>query len=270
MHEKGDVLKNYEKILQMWTSYNIKTVTDLDFRLNSFRVQFAYNSVKIENPEVTYHATREIFEDNMVKTFKGSPNTLTEINNQRKCYSFLLSKIIAKEPIALDLIKEAHEITTMGTYDDRRFFELGERPGAFKKNDFVVGRNDVGSLPEEVEVDVAELLGEIADVRNLEAPIKVLKAATYFHMHFEYIHPFAEGNGRVGRTMINYFLMAHNHPPLIVYDENREDYYKALEHYGEAEDIEPLFIFFQHQLEKTWIKALERHDKMKRLPVIGR
>jgi len=247
----------------MWASYDIKTVTDLDLRLNSFRVQFAYNSAKIENPEVTYSATREIFEDKSVKTFKGSPDTLTEINNQRKCYAFLLPKIIAKELMTLDLIKEAHEITTMGTYDDRRFFELGERPGEFKKNDFVIGRNDVGSLPEEVEADLTELLSEIADEKSFSDPVKVMKAATYFHMRFEYIHPFADGNGRVGRTMMNYFLMLHNHPPLIVYDEDREKYYAALEHFNEGEDIELLFDFFLHQLNKTWGNALERHNKRK-------
>jgi len=259
--ERVFTLTDYEKTLEMWESYDIKTVADLDLRLNSFRVQFAYNSAKIENPEVTYNATREVFEDKSVKTFKGSPETLTEISNQRKCYAFLLPKIMSKEPMTLDLIKEAHEITTMGTYDDRRFFELGERPGEFKKSDFVVGRNDVGSLPEEVEADLTELLDEIADVKNLSEPKKVMKAATYFHLRFETIHPFADGNGRVGRTMMNYFLMVHNHPPLIVYDDDREEYYKALEHFDKGEDIEPLFDFFTQQLNKTWAKALERHNK---------
>ncbi|MCL2373215.1 MAG: Fic family protein [Defluviitaleaceae bacterium] len=254
-------MNNYEKILQMWAGYNISTLTELDLRLNSFRVQFAYNSAKIENPEVTYHATREVFEGEVVKTFKGSPDTLTELSNQRKCYSFLLPKIIAKEPMTLGLIKEAHEITTMGTYDDRRFFELGERPGEFKKNDFVVGRNEVGSLPEEVEADLTSLIEEISTVQKLDDPAQILKAATYFHICFEYIHPFADGNGRVGRTMMNYFLMVHDHPPLVVYDEDRQEYYDALEQYSEEEDIEPLFIFFKQQLEKTWIKMLERHNK---------
>jgi len=254
-------LTNYEKILRMWESFNIQTVADLNLRLNNFRVQFAYNSAKIENPEVTYYATREIFEDTIVKTFKGSPETLTEISNQRKCYTFLLPKIMANEPITLDLIKEVHEITTMGTYDDRRFFELGERPGMFKKNDFVVGKNEVGSIPEEVEADLSELLEEISDVAILTKPSKVLKAATYFHMRFKFIHPFADGNIRVGRTMMNYFLMIHKHPPIIVYDENREEYYEALEHYGVGENLEPLFTFFEQQLKKTWAKPLERHEK---------
>ncbi|MCL2199274.1 MAG: Fic family protein [Defluviitaleaceae bacterium] len=74
-----------------------------------------------------------------------------------------------------------------------------------------------------------------------------MKAATYFHMRFETIHPFADGNGRVERTMMNYFLMIHNHPPLIVYDEDREEYYAALEHYNNDEDIELLYSFFMRQ-----------------------
>ncbi|MCL2378110.1 MAG: Fic family protein [Defluviitaleaceae bacterium] len=254
-------LANYENIIQMWKSYGIKTVIDLDIRLNNFRVQFAYNTTKIENPEVTYHATREVFEDKSVKIFTGSPETLAEISNQRKCYGFLLPKIMAKEPITLALIKEAHEITTMGTYDDRRFFELGERPGKFKRNDFVVGRNEVGSLPEEVEADLTKLVDEIADALRLNEPTKILMAATYFHARFVYIHPFSDGNGRIGRTMSNYFLMVNNHPPLIVFDEYRDEYYRALEHYDESEDIEPLYDFFQQQLIKTWDKTFERYKK---------
>jgi len=255
------ILASYENILQMWECFGIKTASDLDLRLNSFRVQFAYNTTKIENPEVTYHATREVFEDKSVKTFKGSPETLAEISNQRKCYAFLLSKIIAKDSITLDLIKEAHEITTMGTYDDRRFFELGERPGEFKKNDFVVGRHEVGSLPDEVEADLSKLIEEIAGTLSLTEPEKILKAATYFHARFVYIHPFSDGNGRMGRTMMNYFLMVNNHPPLIVFDDDRDGYYRALEHYDETEDIKPLYDLFQRQLIKTWDKTFERYER---------
>ena len=251
-------MTTYEKILQMWSAFNIGTVEDLDIRLNSFRVQFAYNSAKIENPEVTFHATRDIFEDGIVKDFKGNPDTLTEISNQQKCYTFLLPKIIAKEAMTVDLIKQAHEITTMGTYDHRRYFVLGERPGQFKKNDFVVGMHDVGALPEQVQPEMADLLAEINSVCGMQDAERLFKTATYFHMRFESIHPFADGNGRVGRTMMNYFLMTHNHPPLIVFEEDRGRYYEALEHFGEHENLDLLHTFLLHQLEKTWIKALAR------------
>ena len=125
-------MTQYEKILQMWRSFNIKTVANLDIRLDSFKVLFAYNSGKIENSEVTYEDTREIFSDDRVSSFTGKPTTITEISNQRKCYEFLLPKIIRAEPITLELIKEVHDITTMATYDDRQtLFRVGRAARSF-------------------------------------------------------------------------------------------------------------------------------------------
>lgn len=60
-----------------------------------------------------------------------------------------------------------------------------------------------------------------------------LKAASYFHLQFEAFHPFADGNGRVVRTLMNYFLMTHNHPPIIIYDEDKKYYYAALQSFDE-------------------------------------
>ena len=56
----------YEKAVALWRSWQVRSVADIDLRLDSFRVLFAYHSGKIENPEVTYHDTREIFENGRV------------------------------------------------------------------------------------------------------------------------------------------------------------------------------------------------------------
>jgi len=253
----------YEKILTMWQEYNIKTVAELDARLDSFRVLFAYNSGRIENPEITYQDTREVFSDGRVNGFSGSAATVVEIVNQRLSYEFLLSKIINKEPITIELIKEVHGITTNSTYDDRRFLQLGERPGSFKINDFVVGKNEIGSAPEDVVSELTSLLDEVYAADNISEPIKLLKMASYFHVWFETIHPFADGNGRVGRTLMNYLLMSNGHPPLIVYNEDKREYYNALALFNSEDKLDPLFRFFQAQLEKTWQKALERHEARK-------
>jgi len=245
-------MTDYEKIIAMWTEYNIKTVTDLNMRLDHFRVLFAYNSGKIENPEITYQDTQDIFSNGRVNVFSGSAVTVVEIVNQRLIHKFLLPKIINKEPITIELIKEIHAITTNSTYDDRLFLQLGERPGSFKINDFVVGRNETGSAPEDVVTELTSLLEEVYDADNTFEPVKLLKMASYFHAWFETIHPFADGNGRVGRTLMNYMLMSGGHPPLIVYDEDKHDYYAALEMFRSEEQLEPLFGFFQLQLEKTW------------------
>jgi Fic family protein len=122
----------------------------------------------------------------------------------------------------------------------------------FKIHGYVTGKEEVGSLPEDVPEDIEELLDEIRDVPDSG----ILKAAAYFHARFDYIHPFADGNGRVGRTLMNYFLMLNDHPPIIIYDERKADYYAALEVYDKSEEIEPLNKFLLNQTELTWKKAL--------------
>ena len=247
-------MDEYAQIVRLWPQYAIGTEADIDLRLDSFRILFAYHSGKIENPEISYHDTREIFENGRVVNFTGSPRTIFEQRNQKLCYDFLKPRIIARKPITIALIKETHAILTAGTYDETRYIQQGERPGAFKKHDYVTGIEEVGSLPEDVEHDMQELLATLQELAGKDP----LKTATYFHVRFEYIHPFADGNGRVGRTLLNYLLMTRDHPPLIVYDEDKRDYYAALEQYDRNEDYQPMYAFLKKETIRTWEKALER------------
>lgn len=247
-------MSQYEKILSMWKSFNITTPEDVDKYLSNFRILFAYNSGKIENSAISYHDTREIFENGKITGYTGDIRALFEQQNQKLCYENLKFKIAEKQPLTIDLIKEIHLTLTSGTYDERRFIVNGERPGELKKHDYVTGMNEVGAAPEDVETELQELLDEL----NENSSADILKLATYFHTRFEYIHPFADGNGRVGRTLMNYYLMINNHPPLIVYDEDKNKYYDALEKYDTAEELTPMYTFLKSQVEKTWNKTLER------------
>ncbi len=87
---------------------------------------------------------------------------------------------------------------------------------------------------------------------------KILTAAAYFHAKFENIHPFADGNGRVGRLMMNYILVRLEHPFVVIHEEDRIGYYKALEAWDEAQDLAPLVDFLKAQTVKTWEKQLAR------------
>lgn len=253
-------MTGYEAAVALWQSHGIHSEADLDKYLDSFRVLFAYHSGKIENEAITYHDTREIFENGQVVNYTGSPRALFEQQNQKLCYEYLRPKIAAAEPVSVALVQEIHRVLTGGTYDERRYIENGERPGEFKKHDYVTGIHEVGSPPEDVEGDLTELLEEVNDTGGADP----LKAAAYLHARFEYIHPFADGNGRVGRTLMNYWLMVSGHPPLIVYEEDRRDYYAALQQYDEAEELAPLYDFLKEQTAKTWTKALERNRGVKR------
>jgi Fic family protein len=250
-------MDNYEKAVALWRKWQVRTQADIDHRLDSFRILFAYNSGKIENSEITYNDTHEVFENGRVLNYTGQPRTLFELTNQKLCYEFLKPKLASREPLSIALVKEIHAVLTSGTYDERRFVEQGERPGEFKKHDYVTGIEEVGSLPEDVEADLAELLDELAEYKDKDP----LKVAAYFHTRFEYIHPFADGNGRVGRTLLNYYLMTHDHPPLVIYDEDKNAYYDALHAYDVAEELEPMAAFLREQTQRTWEKALQRQQQ---------
>ena len=81
-----------------------------------------------------------------------------------------------------------------------------------------------------------------------------LTAAAYFHAKFENIHPFADGNGRTGRLAMNYLLVLHGHPPVIIHEEDRKEYYDALETWDVQQELVPLQEFLKRQTEKTWEK----------------
>ena len=72
------------------------------------------------------------------------------------------------------------------------------------------------------------------------------------------IHAFADGNGRVGRTLLNYILMCNNLPPVIIFDEDKETYFMALEVFDHTEKIDGFVQFLKEQMVKTWVRKTPR------------
>ncbi len=153
-------------------------------------------------------------------------------------------------------LKELQLCLTKNTYDARRW-QLGERPGEYKHHDYVTGREEIGTAPEEVADEVRELMEELQDV----TPENALTAAAYYHAKFENIHPFADGNGRTGRLAMNYLLVLHGHPPVIIHEEDRREYYDALEAWDTRQELAPLQEFLKGQTEKTWEKQIGRSER---------
>ncbi len=249
-------MTDYEKALALWKQKRITTDAELAEALNGHSISFAYHSGKIENEKITYHDTREIFEHDGVTSYTGDLRTLFEIRNAREAYELFLTAFQEKRSLNEVLMKEMQRLLTQNTYDTRRW-QLGERPGEYKHHDYVTGKNEIGASPEDVQEEMEELLEELQDVSDQNA----LTAAAYFHAKFENIHPFADGNGRVGRLAMNYFLVLHGHPPVTIHEEDRRGYYEALEAWDSVQNLEPLKIFLREQTEKTWRKQIERSEK---------
>jgi len=249
-------MEKYKQAIVLWQRKKIKTDAELASAMNGQSIAFAYNSGKIENENVTYHDTREIFEHDGVTSYTGDLRTLYEIRNSKEAYEFFLNVFRDKRPLDETLVKEFQRLLTQNTYDTRRY-QLGERPGEYKLHDYVTGREEVGAAPEDVAEEMSELLDEIQDIQDE----KVLIAAAYFHAKFENIHPFADGNGRVGRLLMNYLLVVHNHPPITIHEEDRKQYYAALEAWDTVQSLDELCEFLRQQTVKTWEKQLERIKK---------
>ncbi|MGN0155281.1 MAG: Fic family protein [Lachnospiraceae bacterium] len=245
----------YSDVLKKWQSKRIMTVEDLDTELNNFRVLFAYHSNVIENPQTTIHNTREIFENGRVVNYTGDLRTLFELNNQKICYDYLKEKIIEKQPVTPEFIRELHRLLMNGCYDETRF-QQGERPGEYKKHDYVVGE-DIGVPFEDVAEEVDFLCREIEENDGKD----VLTIAAYFHLNFEGIHAFADGNGRVGRTLLNYYLMIHDYPPAVIYEEDKEAYYMSLAIFDKSERIDGFIEFLKQETIKTWTRKTPRLSK---------
>lgn len=248
-------MTDYEKAVALWQQKKISTDAELAEALNGHSIAFAYHSGKLENDSITYNDTREIFEHDGVTSYTGDLRTLFEIRNAKEANELLLSAFDKKRPIDEALVKEFQRLLTNNTYDTRRW-RLGERPGEYKLHDYVTGINEIGAAPEDVQEEISELLDEINDVPDE----KVLIAAAYFHAKFENIHPFADGNGRAGRLLMNYILLLHKHPPVIIHEEDRKDYYAALEAWDSRQSLEELILFLQEQTTKTWKKQIQRSE----------
>ena len=249
---------NYEEIIAAWRQKNIRTAADIACEMNGNGPAFIYHSAKIENDSITYHDTREIFDHGGVTGYTGDVRSLFEIQNSVAAYYRMLDAFERREPLSETLICEFQGLLTQGTYDTLRY-QKGERPGAYKQNDYVTGRDEVGALPEDVPEELAELVTELDGVK----PGQALTAAAYFHAKFENIHPFADGNGRAGRLLMNYLLLLWDHPPIIIHEEDRRYYYSALESFDRAQSLDPLTEFLKAQTVKTWQARFERAQKRK-------
>ena len=243
----------YEKAFALWRNKHIKNDAELAEVLNSTSVSFAYHSGNLENERITYNDTREIFDHDGVTSYTGDLRTLFEIRNAKDAYELFLQSFHERRLLDEKLVKEFQRQLTQNTYDPRRY-QMGERPGEYKRHDYVTGKNETGAAPEDVADEMRELLDELKDIPG----DRLLRAAAYYHAKFENIHPFADGNGRTGRLTMNYFLVMNNHPPITIHQEDRKEYYAALEAWDERQELELMEDFLREQTVKTWIKQIER------------
>lgn len=247
-----NILKEaYRNLAATWKALPDPVRTSL---IDEFVLGYAFNSGHIENDQITFHDTREVFEHGRVVSFTGDVRTLFEIQNLKTSWEW--GQELAVPGLLFDeaTVLRAHALLTQGTYDEHRR-ERGERPGTYKVGEYVVGVHGVGTSAAEVPGRMRELLDEVNDAMGDEN--NALTVAAYLHAGIVDIHPFADGNGRVARLLMNMALLAIGQPPIVIRERDRIAYYGALDAFHEEGDLTPFRDFLRGESLVTW-KSLVR------------
>ena len=183
------------------------------------QIELTYNSNHIEGSCLTHDQTRYIYETNTIGLTNEVINVddIVETANHFRCIDLIIDK--ANLNITENLIKQLHFILKNGTTDSRKnWFVVGD----YKKLPNEVGGR-VATSPEKVEDEVKSLIEWYNNIKN-----KTLKDIIEFHYRFECIHPFQDGNGRVGRLLMFKECLKYNIVPFIIDDKLKTFYYRGL------------------------------------------
>ena len=187
------------------------------------QIDLTYNSNHIEGSRLTHEQTRHIFETNTIGITDESINVddIVETTNHFRCIDLIIDR--AEEKLSEPFIKELHRILKTGTSDSRKsWFNVGD----YKKLPNEVG-GKATCPPEEVHAWMKDLLSTY----NANSP-KSLEDIIDFHQKFEAIHPFQDGNGRVGRLVLFKECLANGIVPFIITEELKLFYYRGLSEWG--------------------------------------
>ena len=207
---------------------------------NNLRTEFIYNSNAIEGNTLTLRETDIILQFGI--TVKGkSLKEHNEVKGQEYALDFLNEVLKKEEPLSIRLIREFHALILNDDKDNR---------GRFKQeNNTILGAKFQTTPFYKVE----EKLQELIDNFN-ESDKNLIEKVAKFHNDFEMVHPFNDGNGRTGRLLMNLELMKNGYPITIIKNEDRDDYYQALEIASIDKNYIPLTEFIKRSVENTfWI-----------------
>ena len=190
------------------------------------QVNFSYNSNKIEGSKLTSEQTEAIFNtssfipksDDLIKL-----DDLIETKNHFKLFDYMIDNI--DEDLSIDMILEMHSILKRGTSD--------EDDPRYNVGGFKVVPNMIGVIEtidtvhtDNIRIELTELLNKYNSIKDI-----TLEDIVDFHVRFERIHPFADGNGRVGRIIMFKECLKHNIMPFIILDDDKAFYLRGLKQY---------------------------------------
>lgn len=180
--------------------------------LKNFVIEYAYNTTSIEGNTINLEQARNL----LIEGLTPENKTLREIYDLQNTEKVFLELINQKEELSHEFMIKIH---------DELIENIDARKG-YRRTDVRVIRSNFDASPAVyVKTDMELLLKWYNENKN---KLHFLVLAVIFHHKFEKIHPFADGNGRTGRMLLNYILMKNDYPPIIIQKRTRADYLEAL------------------------------------------
>ena len=223
--------------------YSNQPKANLENRYETFISLFTYDSTNIEGNTLTLQETSQLLFEG--RTPRKSLREINEVVNHKKAFDYLLE---SKGEISKKFILKLHELVVRDTLKS----ELNNQIGKYRTLQvYIKGTNWLPAKPEEVPNEMASLLSWYTKNKNKTHPL-VLSA--YFHSAFETIHPFVDGNGRVGRLLMNFILHKKGYPMINIPNQRKHEYYNALEFSQLKGDLRPLVKFLIELIKEENVK----------------
>ena len=212
-HQKSPLLTAMTEQMEMRMKGGIYHKTQIDL---------TYNSNHIEGSRLSHEQTRYIFETNTIGVTQEAVNVndIVETVNHFRCIDLVIEH--ATDELSIDFIKELHKVLKTGTSDNRKdWFAVGD----YKRLPNEFGGEET-CPPEQVAERMEEMLADYLNSKRQFEDILDL------HVRFERIHPFQDGNGRVGRLIMFKECLCSGIVPFIITDELKMFYYRGLSEWG--------------------------------------
>jgi Fic family protein len=220
-----------------------KALTDSELTAE-FLLELTYNSDAIEGSTLTKKETEAVIFDKALVKDKALIEHLEAVNHAQVLKDIFAGKL--KAPVTEELIKYIHKILLQGIRDDAGEYSKHQR--AIRGVDLILPHPD--DVPQEMQEFIAK-------VNKVKQP--VLEHVAKMHADFEAIHPFGDGNGRVGRLLVNIQLLSYGLAPALISANEKARYYECLE-YAQKKSASHLTVFLAQSVLKSYA-VIEKYKK---------
>ena len=192
---------------------------------DAFSIEYTHNSTAIEGNTLSLMETKLVLEDRLSVGGKEL-REIYEVVNHDKAFAYVQKSVVEGRPLSEAIVKDIHELLMENIFQGGIYRNVDAR---------ITGAIHHPPSPNRMYIEIKSFYADLPHKSNLN-PIEL---AAWTHAEFVKIHPFADGNGRTSRLIMNYQLLAHGFLPVSIPKDSRLDYFGALESYAVNGDLTP-------------------------------